>query len=241
LHKLENKIQKGSSADETLLDLILRARIEEAEFSTVEEDDIISVMLDLLLAGTDTTASTAGFLVAELVLKPELQNRLQAELDRVIGRDSSPTVDDLPNLPFLDALVLETLRHHPPGPLGMGHVTSEEIAFDKYVVPANVAIMANIWAIHHDPTEFPEPFEFKPDRWLENPGLKDSKYFIPFSVGPRMCVARNLANSEARLIAANLFHTFRISPPEGKKFELKEVPGITTSPKNYQVVIHLRN
>jgi len=160
---------------------------EEEEFSSIEEEDIVTIMLDLIIAGTDTTSGTLSFLVAELANRPDIQARLHKELDQEIGRDRLPNVDDLENLRFLDAIVLETMRLYPGGPLGVPHRAEGDLTVDKYVIPSNTLLFANIWSIHHNPLIFHDPHEFNPDRWLNDPNLKNSKHFMPFSVGPRMC------------------------------------------------------
>jgi len=240
LHEREQLCNQGIRKQENLLDIILSAR-EEEEFSSIAEQDIITMMLDLLLAGTDTTANTLSFLVAEMTNHPEMQARLHEELDRVIGRDRLPNVDDLANLPFLDAIVLETMRHYPAAPFGVTHLANEDMVVDKYVIPSKTILAPNIWAIHHNPLAYPDPHKFNPDRWLNDPSLKNSKHFVPFSVGPRICVARNLANVEARLVTAKIFQNLKVIPVDGKPIKIEEVAAVTLAPKNYKVRTEFRN
>jgi len=231
-------IAQGDLKEETLLDITLMA-LEESEFSLIEEDDIITVLLDMLLGGTDTTSSAICFLIAEMANNPEMQARLHDELDRVVG-DRLPILDDIPNLPYLDALIREIMRKYSPAPLAM-HETITDLAVGEYIIPANCGIMGNFWAIHHNPDVYPDPETFKPDRWIDNPQLKLSKYFMPFGIGPRGCPARNLAEPESRLVVACIFQQITFLPPHGTPIKIEEDVKFTIAPISYKVKVVRRS
>jgi hypothetical protein len=111
-------------------------------------------MQEMIFRGTDTTALLTEWTMAELVLNPEAQKKAQAELDAVVGRDRSVKDSDIPKLPYLQAVVKEALRMHPPGPLlSWARLSTEDVNIaDGMCVPAGTTAMVNMWSITHDPT-----------------------------------------------------------------------------------------
>jgi len=116
----------------TLLDMLIQAKLEDEEFASVGERDIITMMIDFVLAGSDTSSNTLSYAVAELINHPDIAQDLYKEIDTKIDQNHGITTADIPSLEFLDAVVHETLRHHPPVPLALPHQIVEPIAAGKY-------------------------------------------------------------------------------------------------------------
>jgi cytochrome P450 len=98
---------------------------------------------------------------------PDVQRRAQAEIDRVVGKSRLPEFHDRPVLPYLEAMLLETLRWHVITPLAVPHRAIRDDEYRGYHIPAGATVTPNIWAILHDPVLYPDPFEFKPERFLD--------------------------------------------------------------------------
>jgi cytochrome P450 len=157
-----------------------------------------------------------------MMLHPEIQRRAHEELDRVVGPDRLPTLQDRDNLPFIDAIVKETFRWHPIVPMGVPHVVTEDDTFDGYLIPEGAMILPNVWWFTHDPSVYPDPMTFNPDRWLvENPPA-DSRSFI-FGFGRRICPGKLLADQSVFLTIACSLAVFDIAnpvdPSTGKEIE----------------------
>ncbi|KAJ3557799.1 hypothetical protein NM688_g1273 [Phlebia brevispora] len=174
------------------------------------------------VAAIDTqTAATCWFLVA-MSLAPEVQRKAQAELDAVVGPGRLPTAEDVSSLPYVQAIFLESMRWAPVTPLGVQHRLIEGAAdeYGGYIIPGGSAIIPNIWAMLHNPVDYPEPEQFNPDRFMLdgrlNPKVKDP-FLAAFGFGRRICAGRHLAIDTLKLLFASILCVYNIEStlPEG--------------------------
>ena len=112
-----------------------------------------------------TVSSMACFFLA-MALFPEVQRKAKEEIDRVVGTDRLPTFADRAQLPYVDAVVKETLRWHPVAPMGLPHQTSDDDIYNGMFIPKGSMMMPNIWGFMHDPNTFHDPMTYKPERFL---------------------------------------------------------------------------
>jgi coumaroylquinate(coumaroylshikimate) 3'-monooxygenase len=175
----------------------------------------------MLAGGGDTTAIAMEWALAEIIHNPEIMNRAQEELDRVVGTNRQVHESDLPNLPYLHTIILETFRLHPPSALTMGHLNVKNAQLLHYKIPANTNVFVNIWAINRDPKAWKKPLEFIPDRFLNtNISLSGSNYnLLPFGSGRRRCPGMDLAQHMVHCALATLIQAFFWSPQLGVKPE----------------------
>jgi len=130
----------------------------------------------LYSGGADTTPSTLSSFILAMTLHPAVQERAQAELDAVIGGSWArfPTFADRPNLPYINAIVLELLRWNPAVPLGLPHRVTQDDVYRGYRIPKGTIVWPNIWSMLHDESAFPNPSAFLPERYLREDGtMKD--------------------------------------------------------------------
>ncbi|KAH9417630.1 Cytochrome P450 3A4 [Dermatophagoides pteronyssinus] len=175
----------------------------------LNEEEIIAQSMIFLLAGYETTASTLTFCIYELAKHPEVQNKLYDEI-KTIG--DSLDLNNLMKLPYLDAVISETLRKHPPA-LALGREAMEEYHIPEYnfTIEKNQALIIPVYAIHHDPQYYPDPETFNPDRFLPENRQNIIPYtYLPFGGGPRNCIGMRFALSEAKLGLANILKNFII-------------------------------
>lgn len=175
----------------------------------LNEEEIIAQSMIFLLAGYETTASTLTFCIYELAKHPEVQNKLYDEI-KTIG--DSLDLNNLMKLPYLDAVISETLRKHPPA-LALGREAMEEYHIPEYnfTIEKNQALIIPVYAIHHDPEYYPDPETFNPDRFLPENRHNIIPYtYLPFGGGPRNCIGMRFALSEAKLGLANILKNFII-------------------------------
>ncbi|KAI0278757.1 cytochrome P450 [Russula aff. rugulosa BPL654] len=186
-------------------------KLEKAEREKTEEM-IARALGSLDIAGTETTASSLmSFMVAAL-LRPEIQTIAQKELDAVTRRERLPTFKDRSKLPFIDAICKEILRWRPVVPMGVPHANSRDDVYEGLFIPKDSVIMVNIWALLHDPTVFPEPDSFKPERFINPDGtLRDDPIVSTiFGFGKRICPGRHLAESMMFIVIACFLSVFDI-------------------------------
>ncbi|KAI0253746.1 cytochrome P450 [Lactifluus subvellereus] len=177
----------------------------------------------LLLRGlVDTVAAIMSLLLATL-LHPDIQKRAQEELDAVTGRERLPTFEDRPRLMFVDAVCKEALRWRPVVPLAVPHVTTEDLVYEGYFIPKGALVIGNTWAIFRDPSAYPEPDAFKPERFLDSDGClrEDPILTSAFGYGRRICPGRHFVDATLFITVASLFSVFNIDKgrdAEGKPF-----------------------
>lgn len=187
----------------------------------------------MITAGMDTTVITVEWAMAELVKHPRVQQKAQEELDRVVGRDRIITEADFVNLPYLNCLVKEALRLHPPTPLMLPHKANTNVKLAGYDIPKGSNVHVNVWAIARDPQVWKEPLEFRPERFQEEDiDIKGHDFrVLPFGAGRRVCPGAQLGIYLVESMLGHLLHQFKWDLPEGMKPEdvdMTENPGMVT-------------
>ena len=192
-------------------------------------DSLNLVLQEMIFRGTDTTALLTEWVMAELVLHPEIQEKLHSELDMAVkdGSLAALTDADVEKLPYLQAVVKETLRVHPPGPLlSWARLSTSDVQLNNgMVIPANTTAMVNMWAITHDPNVWEDPLEFKPERFIEaDVDVRGNDLRLaPFGAGRRVCPGKKLGLVTVTLWVAKLVHCFKWNRDVDHPVDLSEV------------------
>ncbi|KAF9044362.1 putative CyP450 monooxygenase [Panaeolus papilionaceus] len=163
------------------------------------------------VAGADTTASAVQAFFLAMAMYPEAQKKAQAEIDSVIGNDRLPEFQDRPSLPYVEAVVKETMRWHQIVPFAIAHMSAEDDEYDGYFIPKGTVVMGNAWSILHDPAVFKDPSIFNPDRYFENPNLLNP-HTAAFGYGRRICPGRFFSDHNLFAIIASVLAVFDITP-----------------------------
>jgi len=203
-----------------------------------QEEAIKSTLGSLYLAGSDTTISSMYSFFLALVLFPQAQRRAQTELDIVIGRDRLPTFDDRPRLPYIEALCKELMRWQMVGPIGSPHSSSKDDVYKGFFIPKGSIMVANAWAVLHDPEIYPDPEEFKPDRFLNEDGTvrDDPRLALAFGVGKRICPGRHLVDATLFIVASSVLSVFNVV--KAKDENGNEIPVKAAVQASNGLVIH---
>lgn len=203
----------------------------EGKILTPEQEDIVKwSAASLYSGGADSTVSALSTFFLAMTLYPEIQKKAQAEIDAVVGTDRLPTLADRPHLPYVDAVISETLRWAPVGPLSVAHRLQEDDIHNGYFIPKGSIIIPNAWAMLHDPQTYRNPEKFDPDRFLDLegwPAEQDPRAY-GFGFGRRICPGLALADmSIFSNVAANLaaFDIRTVVDSNGKPVEI--VPEFT--------------
>ncbi|KAK4284506.1 hypothetical protein QN277_001330 [Acacia crassicarpa] len=223
---------------DTLLDLEL-----SEEKRKLEESEMVSACSEFLDGGTDTTATALQWILANLVKNPYIQQKLVHEIREVVGEreDKEVREEDLNNMAYLKAVILEGLRRHPPAHLVLPHAVSEDVVFNNYSIPKKGTVNFMVAQMGWDPKVWEDPMEFKPERFLNSEG-KGSETFditgskeikmMPFGAGRRMCPAYNLAMLHLEYFVANLIWNFEWKPVSDHDVDLSEVQEFTVVMKS---------
>ncbi|XP_019640068.1 PREDICTED: cytochrome P450 2U1-like [Branchiostoma belcheri] len=189
-------------------------RGEHAQSSFTKEQ-LQELVLDLFLAGTETTATTMHWVLLYMLLYPDIQEKVHREIDAVLGQ-AVPSYALREKMPYTTATLAEVQRINTVLPLSVPHSLTRDTALNGYTIPAGANILVNLWSVHMDPQLFPEPDKFNPDRFLDRHGnFFKHEALIPFSVGPRVCLGEQLAKMEVFLLFVFLMQHFTFSSPEG--------------------------
>ena len=191
---------------------------------------------DLIAGGTDTSATTLEWAMSEVLRQPNIANKATEELDRVIGRNRWVEEKDIPQLPYIDAIVKETMRLHPVAVLLAPHLALQDCHVAGYDIRKGTRVLINTWSIGRDPNLWDAPEEFFPERFLGKAiDVKGQNFeLLPFGSGRRMCPGYSLALKMIGSSLANMLHGFHWKLPGDMKPEelnIEEVFGLTTPRK----------
>ncbi|KAH7862461.1 hypothetical protein Vadar_005109 [Vaccinium darrowii] len=186
---------------------------------------------ELFTAGTDTSTSTVEWAMAELLKNAKSMTKVRQELVTEI-KQSFPKNSHLPQLPYLQACVKETLRLHPPAPFLLPHRAFASCEVMNYTIPKDAQVIVNVWAIGKDPMIWEDPLQFKPERFLNSTlDYKGNDYeFLPFGAGRRICPGLPMAAKHVPLVLASLIHFFDWSLPDEidpTELDMSEKFGVT--------------
>ncbi|KAL5538999.1 hypothetical protein UlMin_045781 [Ulmus minor] len=197
----------------------------------LSDSDMIAVLWEMIFRGTDTVAVLIEWILARLVLHPDVQSTVHDELDKVVGRSRAVEESDVSDLVYLAAVVKEVLRLHPPGPLlSWARLAITDTTIDGHHVPKGTTAMVNMWAISRDPEFWVDPLEFMPQRFVTRGNEPEFSVFgsdlrlAPFGSGRRTCPGKALGLTTVCFWAASLVHEFEWLPMKNcQSVDLSEV------------------
>nr|CAH7744053.1 unnamed protein product [Callosobruchus chinensis] len=219
-----------------LIDAFLQ-KMEYTNDTSFTDDQLMSLCLDLFMAGSETTSNSLGFSMLLMVLYPEVQRRVQDELDREVGRNRLPSLNDKPRLKYTEAVLMEIQRRTNIAPLGIAHRAVRDTNLGGYNVPEGTIVLTNLYSIHMNEKIWKEPLEFRPERFLDdkNDVVVDEKHFMPFGIGKRRCLGETLGKANIFLFFTAVLHNFTIDRVDDDNLSLEGFDGVTIAPKPFRV------
>ncbi|XP_078604850.1 cytochrome P450 2U1-like isoform X1 [Branchiostoma floridae x Branchiostoma japonicum] len=226
------------------IDLLLIELQTQNKTDCFTEENIVWIIQDLFVAGLETTTTTLRWGLLYMVLCPEEQKKVQAELDSVLGTGHDvPTLAHRSQLPYTEATIMEIQRIRTITPLSGPHATTENTTFRGYAIPAGTQVFPNLWSANMDPEYWPDPEKFDPRRFLDSDGKLVTRpgSFMPFSTGRRVCLGEQLAKMELFLLFSSLLKHFTFKLPEGAAAPSTDgITGITLVPPKVNMCITKR-
>ncbi|KAM0826552.1 hypothetical protein ACQ4PT_068806 [Festuca glaucescens] len=205
---------EGEGKDD-FLDVLLQLHSEDQ----LSLESLNCFLQDLFISGAETNSITVEWTMAELLRQPAVMSKVRDELREALGSKRHPDESDIGKMPYLRAVVMETMRLHPASPLMMPHEAMADGAeVGGFAVSKGTKVIVNLWAIMRDPASWTQPEEFVPERFLGADvdfRSKDQAEFMPFGAGRRACPGMPMATRVVTLILASLLHTFEWRLPEG--------------------------
>ncbi|RMC11624.1 hypothetical protein DUI87_11745 [Hirundo rustica rustica] len=239
----EVKLHQASldpNSPQDFIDCFLSKMQEEKDRpnSSFHMKNLITSTFDLFIAGTETTSTTIRYGLLLLLKYPKIQEKVQEEIDQVIGRSRKPCVADRTQMPYTDAVVHEIQRFISLVPLALPHTVTKDTSFRDYVIPKGTTIFPVLTSVLHDSKEFANPHEFNPEHFLNKDGtFRKSDFFMPFSAGKRICPGEGLARMEIFLLMVIILQNFTLKSVVNPQ-ELSITPtlsGTVNVPPAYQL------
>lgn len=239
--QIERRQSQLKSETNCLLDALLQEMNVPQSKITVRQ--IRGIMIDLLIAGMETTSTTILWAILLLAKFPAVQQRVYNEIHEVLD-DRVPRFADRHKLVYTEAVLHEVQRFASIAPLSIPHVATDTFEVDGFVIPKNAVLIANLYAAHHDEEVWPDPHNFNPLNFFDETKrcFVNREYLVPFAVGRRSCLGEMLALQELFVFFAGLVRSFRFS--ESTQFPLPDVHEstitATRSPKKFKIDATLR-
>lgn len=230
-----NRLSNDQAEGRDFVDVLLC--LEEKD--RLSDSDMVAVLWEMIFRGTDTVAILLEWILARMVLHPDIQAKAQAEIDSVFGLSRPVSDSDVHRLPYLQAIVKETLRMHPPGPLlSWARLAIHDVHVGGHFIPAGTTAMVNMWAIACDESIWSEPNKFNPDRFIDEDIniLGSDLRLAPFGSGRRVCPGKTMALAAVHLWLAQLLKSFKWLP-SGNGVDLSECLRMSLEMKNPLVCV----
>lgn len=214
------------------VDVLLELQRNNTIDFPIDRECIKALLLDMFVAGTDTTSTIIEWAMSELLRHPKAMKELREEVRTINQGVAGVNEPELEKMEYLVAVIKEAFRLHPPGPLLLFRESSQDVKINGYDIDARTQVIVNAWAIQRDPSFWDEPHEFIPERFLNSTiDFKGQDYhFVPFGAGRRKCPGMGFATISVELALANLMYAFDWALPggaQGETLDMDENAGFT--------------
>ncbi|KAK4873499.1 hypothetical protein RN001_015528 [Aquatica leii] len=236
----EHRKTVGATHPRDLIDAFLQKMKVCSSEDSFTDEQLLSLCLDLFMAGSETTSNTLGFAMLYMLKYPNVQKKVQDEIDDVVGRNRWPTMQDKINMPYTEAVLMEIQRIANVPPLGIAHRATCTTKLFEYSVPKGAIVLTSLYSIHMDNAFWKDPFEFRPERFLTDKGTVFSPdwYFLPFGHGKRRCLGESLAKTNYFIFFTAVLHNFILRiDTDVDELNMNGFDGITISPKPFKVIL----
>ncbi|KAL9373332.1 hypothetical protein Peur_032952 [Populus x canadensis] len=232
-HLQRREVGRVRKEEKDFMDVMLESLAvgDDPIFGYKRETIVKATALNLILAGTDTTSVNLTWALSLLLNHTEVLKRAQKEIDVHVGTTRWVEESDIKNLVYLQAIVKETLRLYPPGPLLVPRESLEDCYVDGYLVPRGTQLLVNAWKLHRDARIWENPYEFHPERFLTSHGSTDVRgqqfEYVPFGSGRRLCPGISSSLQMLHLTLSRLLQGFNFSTPMNAQVDMSEGLGLT--------------
>nr|ARA91628.1 cytochrome P450 monooxygenase [Pieris rapae] len=222
----------------------MKQELKEKNRTTYSVEQLEMMCTDYAFPSGSGTEMVLTFLVERMLIQGEIQDKIHEEIDRVVGPDRLPTLDDRCNLPYTEACLREIMRTDTLVPLGIGHRSVTETKLDGYTIPENTSVSVSLVSLNSAKSVWGDPENFRPERFIKNGKLDVSlDKSLPFGAGRRLCAGETFARQGMFLTMAMFMHSFHVSTVDGKplKDRSERIQGLITTRPEFWVRVTPRN
>ncbi|KAL7111417.1 hypothetical protein ACP275_05G086000 [Erythranthe tilingii] len=227
---LSGEMISNTQGKRDFLQVLLQLRNKQDSEMSITLKQLKAILMDVVSAGTDTTATTIEWAMAELLNNPEVMSKAQKELCEVVGSNNIVEEYHIRKLKYLEAIIKETWRIHPPAPLLLPRCAAGTSTVGGYNIPKNTKVIINMYSIQRDPSLWENPLQFFPERFLDDNKKCDYRgnhfHYLPFGSGKRICPGIPLAEKMTFYFLASLLHSFDWKIAQGETLDMSETFGI---------------
>ncbi|XP_072767521.1 probable cytochrome P450 304a1 [Anoplolepis gracilipes] len=235
------KATLSENVNRGFVDIYLKKLNEDDKSPYFTEEQLIILLIDMMFPAYSAVPTAITHAIKYLMHHPEIMNKVQNEIDSVVGTGRLVTWADRINLPYTEAAIRESLRIETLAPLGIIHKTMKKTTLGGYNIPANTPVIANLAAMNNDPDMWGDPENFRPERFLKEDGQLSKDLTLTFGFGHRLCAGETFARFNMFETIALLLQTFNFSFVDGEPSSLDDkVPGLIISPKELWLRLELR-
>ncbi|NWY41087.1 CP1A5 protein, partial [Sylvia atricapilla] len=220
---------------DSLIEQCLDEKLGTKTAMQIPKEKIVNLVNDLFGAGFDTVTTALSWSLMYLVTYPNIQRKIQEELDQTIGRERRPRLSDRSTLPYTEAFILEVFRHSSFLPFTIPHSTTKDTVLNGYYIPKDRCVFVNQWQVNHDEKLWKNPETFSPERFLSADGTKvnkdDGEQVLLFGLGKRRCIGENIARWQVFLFLATLLQQLEFSVCEGGRVDMTPRYGLSLKHK----------
>ncbi|KAM3606214.1 uncharacterized protein V6R79_012811 [Siganus canaliculatus] len=236
-------IQSSTIRDMTDAFIVALDQLSEKTGLALGKDYVSPTVGDVFGASQDTLSTALQWILLILIKYPQMQLRLQQEVDKVVGRQRLPSIEDQMRLPYVTAFIYEAMRCTSFVPLTIPHCTITDTSIMGYTIPKDTVVFINQWSVNQDPNLWSEPHTFNPDRFLEESGALNKDLIssvLIFSLGKRRCIGEELSKLQLFLFTSLLAHQCNITSDPAQPPKLDYDYGLTLKPHPFNIALSLR-
>ncbi|XP_073531399.1 cytochrome P450 2J2-like [Phyllobates terribilis] len=239
LQEIRQHQENPSPEPQDVVDCYLEeiSKAKDNPFSTISKDNLIHVLLDLIVAGSETVTTTLQWGLLYMAVYQDVQVKVQKEIDAFVKRIENIQYEDRMKMPYTYAVIHEVQRFSTVVPLGLPRQCTQDIKLNDYSIRKGTIIIANLSSVNMDSKQWKFPDTFNPSNFLDEEGnFQANKAFIPFSAGHRMCMGEQMARIELFIFFTSLMKTLSFHLPQGvTEVDMSGIFGTTFKPHPYQI------
>lgn len=249
--EMVNMVKSRTDSKEHIPDCLVKSLLQCQDEEQLSWTDICMLTAAFATGGSYSTSATIQWFIALMPTHPTVQAKAHEELDRVLGAENPPTLEDEKKLPYIRAIIKEVLRLYTPFWMGNPHASDNDFVYRGMYIPAKTVVVMNCYSLHHNEKRYPDPFTFLPERYLGDEYSSTESSKLPdamerdhwaFGAGRRICPGMTIVEREIFLAVVRLLWAFKIEPVPGEPICLDEYQGKSSrTPLPYRIKLIPRN